>query len=383
MIPALEPCAKNYIRLSLVFGLYLIVSSFVLLAFMEKWELSTDDPNFGFLDAINHTSKKPWAYRVLSPATINLISAILPVSAKQEVAEFLAARSSRLLKYPKILNNPSWTAEVYFKYQLMYLSLFVSLFAVLVVFRSLTRAILGHDGFLPDVAPAMGLLFLPLTFYQGGYYYDFPELMFMGLVLMLMLKRKWVLYHFVFALSILNKESNVLLVMFYIVMMYKAISDKEFCLHLLLQGVIGMVTFGATRFIFWDSPGMAVEHHFYRNLDYLLTPQNYISFTGIYAPMVPVPTPSNLLLVIFLVALIYYGWKKTPIRIRTLFLISSAVNIPLVLLFGWVEEARNYSFMFPALYFIAVCSVVGLYGDDADGEESIQVNSSISCSGEP
>jgi hypothetical protein len=315
---------------------------------------------------------------VLCPATVNVITAALPPHIKQVIADWLAGRSSRLLKYPKILNSPAWTLDVSIKYHLMYCLLFLSLFFILVVFRWLTRFLLGGSSLLSDLAPAIGMLFLPLTFFQGSYYYDFPELLFMGLLLVFMLKRNWLLYHLVFFLAVLNKESNALLLVFYAAMMFNAISRKEFWLHFLIQGLVGVAIVASLRFVFWNFPGTAVEYQLAHNLDYLFTLRSYRSFTDIYAPMVPVPTPLNILLLSFLFALVFYGWKRTPIRIRRLFLLSSIVIFPLVLFFGWIEEARVYSFMFPALYFIAVYSVVGLYGDRPAKEASIQSNSAIS-----
>jgi hypothetical protein len=357
---ALPAGGTTVLRVGFVFAIYVIVSALVLNSFMQQWELLTDQRGSGFLGFVNHTANRPWVYRVLTPAVINAAADAIPPRAKLAL-EPLVMSSSHLLKFPRIRNTPAWTLEIAIKYHLAYLILFGCLLLSLVTLRFLTGALFFPPPSFQDFGPALALLLLPLTFIRGGYLYDFPELLLMGLAIACAVKRKWLLFYGVFILAILNKESDILLVLFFVVFALPTMPLRRLIAHVALQGAIGIAIICVVRHAFADHAGNSMQIHLGANLRHLMDPRNYLLFFDIYAPMIPVPRGFNVVSMPFVAWLMLYRWREKPRFARRLFVLTASVNVPLFLFGGYKDELRNLSMMFPAVYFLGFHTLCALY----------------------
>jgi hypothetical protein len=314
--------------------IYVIVSAVVLNTFMERWELTTDSEGNGFIGYVNRTANRPWIYRVLTPTLVNFAFEAIPRQARQAL-EPLVMEQSHLLKFPRIRNTPAWTPDIALKYHLTY--------------------------FFQDFAPVLGLLLLPLTFLHGGYLYDFPELMFMGLALVCIVQRRWLLYYPIFLLAVLNKEANVLLILFFVAAMVRSMPRGKFLTHLAAQCALGIAVLVLVRQVYAGHAGTPMQFHLATNLRYLAQPRNYLRVFDVYAPLIPVPRGFNILTLLFLAALVAYRWQEKPPFLKRLFVLTAVAAVPLFLWGGFKDELRNLSLMFPAIYLVGFHALHDVY----------------------
>src|SRR4051794_4029817 len=118
--------------------IYLIVSAFVLNAFVQRWDLGTDSKKNNFVTTMNYNATRPFAYRVLVPFVVNTAASVIPDPVVHRFEDTLL-HSTRLLPNVRIKDTPQWTAEVSLKYHLTYFFLFLCLFSLLYTARYLTR----------------------------------------------------------------------------------------------------------------------------------------------------------------------------------------------------------------------------------------------------
>lgn len=349
-----------------VFLVYFITAFFVLHVFMLKWGFMGDQIRNGFNKMMSYTAHKPFVHRVLTPILINSCTALVPENIIDSNKKWLT-EDSPLLRYVRI--EGAWNANISFKYHLTYLYLFLCLIILLFSMGYLTKLIYNYPKFDSDSFPAMGLLLLPLTFLQGGYFYDFPELLFMIFCLICLIKQRWTFYYIIFFLAVLNKESNVLLVLFFLAFRDINISRKSFLKHLLAQIFLGGIIYIVIRSIFATNPGDGIEFNLEENIRFWGTPRNYFLFFDPYFSGIRIfprggiqifPRGGNILTVSILSFLIFYKWREKPIKIKRLFFYTFIVNFPLFIIFGWRDEIRALSFVFPSIYLLSVHSIYNL-----------------------
>lgn len=337
--------------------LYVLVSSAVLHAFMEKWGFR-GDASFGLESLLDHTTYKPFVYRVLSPILIRQVSDAIPASVVDRLKPFVLEESN-LLEYRR--DGESWGIEKAIHFHVAYGYLFLCLLVAMLMARRLVRFAADSSPLMEDLAPAITLLFLPLTFHLGGYLYDFPELAFIfGAVVCIFEKRFW-LFYVVFVLAILNKESNVLLAGLFFAVLYRQISNKALIGHLSLQVVIGTLLLFAVRYHFRDVSGRGAEFHLFENLHFWFSPRAYVGVLEGYAPLIPLPQGLNIVTLFLATTILYFGWRRASVNIRLLLVVSLVMNIPLMVVFGYLDEIRILSLSFPAFFLIACHAIPTIY----------------------
>lgn len=354
--------AFRWTLLSLV---YVIVAAVVLDAFMGKWGFRGDAPNHGFVPMLEHTAERPFVYRVLSPAVVNTAADLVPATALRAWMPWLM-RETPLLRYRAPFE--SWSPEKALKWHVAYAYLFACLLAALFAARGLTRASVPATPLFADYAPAVALLLLPLTFLRGGYFYDFPELMFLFACSLCAATGRTLPYYALFVLAILNKESNALIVTIFTAFTASRLPRRQWLTHAACQLAIGAALVIALRFVFRDAGGGATQPWFPLNVLFFLSPEWYAKFFAPYAPLIPVPRGINLISLALVAFAVLWHWPARPPELRRLFLLSAGVTFPLYLLFGFLDEIRALSLVFPAIYLLACHTLADLYsrGEDRD-----------------
>jgi hypothetical protein len=337
---------------------YVIVAAVVLDAFMERWGFRGDAPNHGFVHMLDHTAHQPFVYRVLSPTVVNVGAALVPATAQRSWRPWLL-RETPLLRYRAPFE--SWNPDKALKWHIAYGYLFLCLVAALFAVRALTRAVTPVTPLFADFAPAVALLLLPLTFLRGGYFYDFPELLFLFLCTLCAATARWLPYYALFVLAILNKESNVLIVMIFAAFAASRLPRRQWLTHVACQVAVGAVLVAALRVAFRDAGGGATQAWFPLNVLFFLSPEWYAKFFAPYAPLIPVPRGINGISLALVAFAVLWRWREKPLEFRRLFLLSAAVTFPLYVLFGFLDEIRALSLVFPAIYLLGCHTVDDLY----------------------
>jgi hypothetical protein len=213
-----------------------------------------------------------------------------------------------------------------------------------------------------DYAPAVALLLLPLTFLRGGYFYDFPELAFLFGATLFAVRGRWTAFTVLFPFAILNKESNVLLIATFVAIAANRLPPRRWQTQAGWLVVVGAVLLAASRYAFRDAGGGTTQPWFPMNVLFFLSPEWYAKFFTPFAPLIPIPRGINALSLALVAFIVSWRWHDKPSELRRLLLANAAVVLPLYLLFGFLDEIRALSLLFPALYLHGCFTVIGVYG---------------------
>jgi hypothetical protein len=333
--------------------LYVVVASLNVNLFLSRWGYRADTNPFAFHKLLDHTADRPYVFRVLTPVLINAIAARVPARAVEAIRRADEGREDPGMPTRSARVRFHWGEESTAAHYVAYGIIFGALLGTLYVMRRLAREVPGASGLFVDVAPAVAVIFLPLSFGRGGYIYDFPELLFCSLCLLALLERRWTLYYATFALACLNKESNLLLGIYFLAIWARRLPRRNLLGHLGLHAAIGFSILAWQRIAFADNPGHGAEFHLQHNLRFWLSPLPWVAFWDIYSPLLPAPRPFNLLVLFLVGMLVFYRWREKPAELRWSFLLMLAALAPLLLAFGFHDEVRNLSIAFPVFFLLA------------------------------
>lgn len=348
------------IYLYFLFFVYFIVSAIVLQLFMME---------FGFGDAkhswlnfnryLEHQAKRPYVYRVLTPWTINALTRLVPDSLRNriECAEFAGDESALALKIREVKEVYNWKEGRTIERIVGHLFLFCNLFVILLLLRYITARVYGFSIFISDFAPVVALPLLALSFLNSGFMYDFPEIALALACFALALRANWLAYYPCFALACLNKETGVLIVIYFLSFHAGRMTRKRLAAHTAFHLVLGGALVLSIRAAFADFPGTPVEFHLWENLRFFTSPGTFLQFTDNYALLIPVPRSYNVLNLALFAPLVFIGWKDKPPRIRGQFVALIAVLTPMYIMWGDTDEIRVFYLTLPALYLLCLHTI--------------------------
>ena len=303
-----------------------------------------------FADMVYGKAYKPYVYRALLPATVRFLTKAIPPAQKASLDQFLDENhivqsiSNRLL-FAKAQQDRRYLTEYAIALLVMFLSLLGFFWSLRYLFRSLYRAPVIYT----DIVSLAALIALPYCFKYYSHLYDFPTLFLFTLGLGLMCNKQWGLYMIVFILGCLNKETAILLTLLYAVHYRQRMDKAEFKKLLLLQVFMFLFIKSMLTVIFIHNPGTVVEFHLFdHNLQLLgLYPAKTIALWMGIAAVVMV--------------LLFHHWSDKPQFLRD----GIWICIPLVcciLLFGFVDELRDYYEIYPIIFLLVFHSMCDLSG---------------------
>ena len=350
---------KAAIRWVLVAFLYLLAASVVLDSFMSRWGFRGDSARYGFDAMVEFQSDRPYVYRVLFPALVRAGAAAIPRRWVERNEQFLL-RETELNVYRE--PRESWNLQKSLRWHVAYALLFLSLMGGMLLARLFLRQ------FLPDLPPAFGdfappagALFLMLTFIHGGYVYDFPELVLLLAGALLAARRRWLFYYAVFVLAVLNKETGVFLVAYFVALMWDELPRRRLVSHAAIQLLLGGIVIAGLRYLFRDSAGQSIDWRLAEHFTTWTNPLSYWTFYDFSAPLIWIPQATNIITLGMIAALTAFAWARLGAALRRLLVIVAIVNTILVLMGGYPGEVRNFSLLFPPLFAVAAAAVANLY----------------------
>jgi hypothetical protein len=284
-----------------------------------------------FERALTGTAYRPYAYRVLLPATANLLSRLIDRTAALQ----LGIQSETVLGdkfFRARLNGRIYPGQVVLLLIMMYLSLV----GFAVVMWCFVRD-LGYGARTRYLAPPV-LLLASAIFFGFGYMYDFTVLFLFSLGLWLMWREQWGGYLLAFALGTLNKETTAFLLLVFAVYFLNRMPRRKFIALAALQLGVYVVIQGIIRFVFRNNPGGIVEWHYAEQL---------ATFREIAANAPWLLALWAAALAVIALAMIY-KWKQKPA-----FLHAALVILPFLLVlsvfWGFPLEIRNMYEVFPTV----------------------------------
>ena len=329
------------LKKSVIFFIYLLIS--VAVFTNAAYSPGIDGYERSMLDEMVHgEAHKPFVYRALIPATINVLEKISPESFE----DLLENALSGILPLNYIFGRFGWHRENFYLYFLAFIVMVSLLTAFPYALKSFMDKIFKPGPVFRELVPVLSLASLPVLFAYYVYLYDFAMLLMSALLFSALSSRNWKLYLPLFAIAVLNKETAVLFAVFSFAYFYVHDNDKTKHIKLFaVQAAIFIIIKTALYFIYADNPGSVMEYYFRENLLELL---HVISFEGFAALIV--------LFVIF-----FHSWDKKPDFLRYSFIIGGMIFV-LTVFFGQFSEVRVYYEFYPAASLLAADSLSRIAG---------------------
>jgi hypothetical protein len=179
---------------------------------------------------------------------------------------------------------------------------------------------------------------------RGGYFYDPPEIFFLATSVVLATRGRLLALLLLTPIATFNKESFL----FWLPCLWP-LFPASLNLPRRAIGVLAAVVASGCTYLFIKAryaanPGGAFEFHLLENIRFYLRPVSYFQHEYTYG--LPLTRGVSFVHLGLLAALIYLGHKDLPARWKMHGFCALAVNLPLYLLFCWLDELRNLSLLF-------------------------------------
>lgn len=354
--------SARYSYLLVLLLLYAIAASQAIWSFSYKWTNFVDHPQYSLQRLTEGSAPKPYAYRVLVPFVIREITARLPESVK----EIMLRRGQMTLERTAPGRSDSYSSGMTVAYTVSIILDFIALLATLVMLRAFARRLLPDDPALADYGPIAFALLLTLTFRtDGGFPYDFMELMLL-LGYMLLVLRRSTLSAVVIVVAVLNKESAILFPLLVLPFFIdRGLSSDRSLSLLVFDAVSAFLAFLTVRWVLRDVSGGVAEVHWAGNVSFWLSVYPWISATTPHLPVIPMPKPSNVAILVPILIFLGVNWGFKPLYMKLMVAFSTIISFPLFLILCYRDEFRNLSLMYPALYIASIHSMATFYSERA------------------
>ncbi|MGY6268844.1 hypothetical protein ACXIUT_04070 [Achromobacter denitrificans] len=334
---------------------YVVIAAAAINGFYTKWRLNDGHPALSLTHMVEGTAYRPYVYRQFVPALANGIQALLPQAAVARISERLAeprrvnSRSGLAMRYP---DSEALKPAVTLRYHIVYYLTFFALVAALFVMRRVClRA--GADAPAAAIAPAVLALLLPFFLTEGGYFYDFVELLFMMSVALLAMglspgkPLRLALLVALAGVATWNKEAFFFFTSALYPLLRRGLPrGQAAALAAAMLFVCGCV-YLALRLRFAGNPGTTVDYQLWDNLRFYADPGNWLRTESTYGVLLP--RGFGIISALAFAGIAMKGWARLPQALRQHARLALAINLPLFLLFCSPGEMRNLSMLYPAL----------------------------------
>ena len=205
-----------------------IVSLYVLIVFVKLPPINGYKPAM-FSEMVYGTAWKPFVYRTLLPTSVRIISEIIPEGVHKSLTEMVESNLSLSL----VLEKLKWESEFITEYLVAMVLMYLSLIGFVYVFRKLFDEVYSSQVWFKNLISIILLFAIPAMFQPNysNYVYDFPALFLFTFGLLLLHQRKWNYFLILFLISCFNKETTILLTLFFAIHFYK---DAEVSKHFII-----------------------------------------------------------------------------------------------------------------------------------------------------
>jgi len=307
----------------------------------------------GFDKYLQYKAKRPFAYRLLVPSIADIAEPMV-MSNLSESLEYKFTTGTPLREYMKVRQDEPVGLVMSVRYHIAYFISFASLLGLAFTLRGLTIRVTPEDVNLANFAPLVFILLLPLTFLHGGFLYDFPELLLLSLSFLYILRDQKIALCIVMFLAVLNKESNVLIPLFYLAYEYRGMPNRAELGRFFIMTAVSMVGYILGQHLTRNADGVVVMNHLTANLQFIGSGGSWFLWFRAYGGLVPFPRKYNILMLGLMFFVVVSVWKSTQLGLRRVFALTFCINLCLVLAFGNADEMRNWSLVFVPLYLLVV-----------------------------
>jgi hypothetical protein len=337
-----------------LFVLFVVASAASFSSFYEKWHFREAgargyDPVATFDQMIEGTANRPYIYRQLLPQTANWLTRALPI---QAISPRIPQQAKQKIELAFDLNSKAYPIQYLLVYIATYLSALLATFALYLVCKAADLP--------PPIAvftPVVFMLLFPLFGIKGGYFFDYPELLFMALAAWIALRSHWWWIIPVAVLGTLNKESFLLFIIALYPLLRRRSSRFVSLFAVCLLVVVCVAIYLPLRVHYAHNPGGTFEFHLKDQIDFYLHPfqiSTWIDRTyDLMFPALSAPIPT-LLLIWF----VWRAWHLLPLWLKRHAQIAATINLPLYFLLCQPGEYRDLSLLYISFFLLLAMSLL-------------------------
>ena len=327
-------------KLMMIF-LVLTVTSASFCGFFSKWSFRDGSASFGIEAILDETAKRPFVYRQLVPHAAKFVRQQIPDGAQEKLVTKLETQRA----IPGVFARADIRPDITIEYYLIFIFCFLSFFASVWVLRSLVTEILD-DRAAGTLTALLFALLMPYFETIGGYFYDFPELLFFFLSARLALHGRWLPLVLLTPFAVWNKES-----FFFFLMTLYPLHQARFGMRKALMLTVGTVFVAGLAYLvvhlhYAGNPGGTTEVHILDHLQQLLSMKTYWYTSTTYG--MPLGAQMFLPHVLYVIWIVRRAWQFLPAPWRMQAKIAAVITLPLYWMFCAVGELRNLSFLYVA-----------------------------------
>ncbi len=245
------------------------------------------------------TAAKPFVLRMLVPSTVRAI--------RESIPDRTARRwwLKILRRWPALeaaLPGLEWEEEYLLEYLIAVAIMQGALVGFLFALRALHRLVYEGPAWASDAVPLVAAAVLPCFFAVGAHFlYDFATLLFVTLLLLLMERRRWLVFYAVFTLALFNKETAALLSLVFAARYFRVLPRRAWAGHLALQLALVAALRAGLLWAFRFNARGAVRWYWDRNLA-------LVRERGVDA--------STALLLAVIVVAVAVRWRREPLLLK-------------------------------------------------------------------
>ena len=284
-----------------------------------------------FGDMIYGKAYKPWAYRALLPFCVRITTSAIPEALKTSLNQKVWD-NRMFVRFNKRFN---WEKSLITEYMVACIFMYLALGGFFFAIRYLFTSVYDAPAKLLDFTSLFALLGLPVMFNYYSYIYDFPNLLFFTLCPVLMLRNKWKSFLLVYTLACLNKETTILITFLFVIYslrssvppLHKTLTIRILLIQIGIYIIVRLILF----YFFHENIGVFVTIRFLKHNIFLIP-----------------YTLGNAIGYLVIVVSILYKWQEKPFFLKC----GLLMGVPLVLLcllFGWLDELRDYYEVYPVV----------------------------------
>jgi hypothetical protein len=333
--------------------LFTVASAASFSSFYEKWHFREAggrgfNPVATFDQMITGTAYRPYIYRQLLPDAANWLTYSMPLDT---LSHHVPERAKQKIVAAFNLSTKSYPVQYLIVYALTYISALLATFALYLL---CTAADLP-----PPVAvftPIVFMLLFPLFGIKGGYFFDYPELLFMVAAAWIALRFDWWWIIPVAALGTWNKESFLFFVFTLYPLIRRRYSRFVSALAISILAAVCLAVYLPIRIHFAHNPGGTVEFHLRDQVEFYLHPfqmDTWVDRTyDLMFPALSAPIPT-----LFLIWFVWRSWNLLPLWLKRHAQIAAVINFPLYFLLCQPGEYRDLSLLYISLFLIIGISI--------------------------
>jgi hypothetical protein len=347
-----------YCRFSIVFVMLFVCAGNITNSMLLKWGFRDQQGSdyahsYSLVGMMDGAAPRPFVYRASLAQAGKWLVGQLGEARQQKLYRSIMRHDSLRSAYFAGMPDAYWTPVVAITYHFVYAVIVLSTVLALFTIYRLARWHGLRFGEALGFLAAFSFVY-PLTFQQGGYYYDFVELLGVFAACYFALTQRMLACTLVVALFSFNKET-----FFLVPCALWFLHDRDTPLArrvgwLVVQLALCAVSRHLIMRGYDANAGGIVEYHVWDNLRFWLSPASYFAFYNLIGKGIFTPSLQNPLMLIPLAVFFRAAWRASSARYRHYFLAAFLPVFALFVCFGYRDEARNFSVVFPAIVLIAL-----------------------------